>query len=87
MKNTRRDFLRMAATAAGATMMYQAMFDEVDEGTAILKVTNTPPDGLGLSKFVTYEGLPSDFYLKLVGEGGRLMRGEIKAEDEALIGK
>jgi hypothetical protein len=29
------------------------------------------------SQFVTYEGLPSDFYLKLTGAGGRLMRGEM----------
>jgi hypothetical protein len=36
------------------------MFDKVDEGTAIYKCTNDPP--LGESKFVTYEGLPSDHY-------------------------
>jgi hypothetical protein len=65
---------------AGASMVYQAMFDEVDEGTAIFKVTNDPP--IGESKFVTYEGLPSDFYLKLVGQATRMMRGEMPVTDE-----
>jgi len=51
---------------------YVAMFDEVDEGTAIFKVTNDPPVG----RFVTLEGLPSDFYLRLTGLGGRMLRGE-----------
>lgn len=63
-----------AAVDAGATMIYQAMFDEVDEGTAIFKCTNDPP--VGASPFLTYEGLPTDYYLKLVGDGGRLLRGE-----------
>ena len=50
----------------GCNMLYVAMFDEVDEGTAIFKCTNDPPQGDG-AKFIGYEGLPSDFYLKLVG--------------------
>jgi hypothetical protein len=62
------------AKKAGATMIYQAMFDEVNEGTAIFKCTDDPP--VGPSQFLTYEGLPSDFYLKLVGQAGRMMRGE-----------
>ncbi len=65
-----------AAKRAGAPGVYVAMFDEVDEGTAIFKCTNDVPVD-DRSKFVTYEGLPSDFYLRLTGEGGRLMRGEI----------
>lgn len=63
-----------AAKKAGASMIYVAMFDEVDEGTAIFKCTNDPP--VGANPFVTYEGLPSDHYLWLTGEGGRLIRGE-----------
>jgi hypothetical protein len=64
----------------GATMVYQAMFDEVDEGTAIFKCTNHPP--VGESKFLDYEGLPTDHYLWLVGQGRRLIRHEIQATDE-----
>ena len=60
------------ARKAGATMIYQAMFDEVDEGTAIFKCTDDPP--VGTSPFVNYEGLPSDFYLKLVGQMTRRLR-------------
>jgi len=57
----------------GVTMIYQAMFDEIDEGTAIFKVTNDPPVG-GVNRWVTYEGLPSDFYLKLVGNAAKELK-------------
>ncbi len=68
------------AKGAAATMIYQAMFDEMDEGTAIFKCTNEPP--VGESRFVTLEGLRSDHYLWLTGLGGKLLRGEVKASDE-----
>jgi len=48
------------------------MFDEVDEGTAIYKVSNVTPVG---KYFVTYEGLPPDWYLRLTGAATMMMRG------------
>jgi hypothetical protein len=58
------------------------MFDEVDEATAIFKVSNTPPTQ---ARFQTLEGLPSDWYLRLTGEGTRLLRGERAAGREMPI--
>jgi hypothetical protein len=65
----------VAAKRTGCDMLYIAMFDEVDEGTAIFKTTNEPPTGNG-GKFLTNDGLPNDHYLKLVGLAGRVFRGE-----------
>jgi arylsulfatase A-like enzyme len=70
-----------AAKRAGAKMIYVAMFDEVDEGTAIFKVTDNPPAGKGV-KLLNNEGLPSDHYLWLTGEGGRMLRGDIATKDK-----
>jgi hypothetical protein len=71
-------FWRQFVTAAelGAEMVYVAMFDEVDEGTAIFKVTNAPPKE---GPFATYDGLPADWYLRLTGEGAKVIRGEKRA--------
>lgn len=66
----------VAAKRAGAGMIYVAMFDEVDEGTAIFKCTNDTPVS-DTAKFLSYEGLPNDFYLKLTGSGARMLRGEL----------
>lgn len=64
-----------ATASAGSQSAYIAMFDEIDEATAIFKCTNNPP--VGASTFQTYEGLPSDHYLWLTGEGRRLLRWEL----------
>jgi hypothetical protein len=66
----------------GVDSAFVAMFDEVDEGTAIFKVTNDPPRE---AHFVGYDGLPSDWYLRLVGEGTRMLRGERPASVEIPI--
>ncbi|HEV3005208.1 MAG TPA: glycoside hydrolase family 71/99-like protein [Pirellulales bacterium] len=67
------------ASRAGASMIYVAMFDEMDEGTAIFKCTNDVP--VGASRFVTFDGLASDYYLWLTGMGRRLMLGEVQPTD------
>jgi len=66
----------LANKKAGCDMLYIAMFDEVDEATAIFKCSNNPPTSGG-SKFLTLDGLPSDFYLRLAGQAGKLLRDEI----------
>lgn len=68
------------AKRAGASMVYVAMFDEMDEGTAILKCSNNPP--AGASQFVTFDGLPSDHYLWLTGMGGKLLRSDLPESHE-----
>ncbi len=73
------------AVRAGATMVYQAMFDELDEATAIFKCIADPPGGEG--RFIDLEGVASDHYLKLVGEAGRMLRGEIPLQEQCpLVG-
>lgn len=47
------------------------MFGEVDEGRAIFKVTSSPT---AQGHFVGLEGLPSDWYLRLVGEAASRLR-------------
>lgn len=72
----------LQAKRANVSMVYVAMFDEVDEGTAIFKCVNDVPVG-EKSKFVTFEGLPSDFYLKMVGDGTKLIHNETSMREKA----
>ncbi len=63
------------AIVSGADMLYIAMFDEVNEGTAIFKVSDNPPVS-DVAKFVDNDGLPSDHYLWLTGEASKMLRKE-----------
>lgn len=73
-----RFYWSQIATAinAGASMLYVAMFDEVNEGTAIFKVSNEPPISESTTKFADLEGVPSDYYLRLTGEAAKMLRKE-----------
>jgi hypothetical protein len=68
---------------AGANVLFTAMFDEVDEGTAMIKAApsqaSTPAVGSFLTLDADGERLSSDFYLRLGGAAGQLLRHEIPA--------
>lgn len=64
------------AIESGATMIYVAMFDEIDEGTAIFKCAKNVP--VGESRFVPYEkDVPSDHYMWLAGRAAGMLKKEI----------
>jgi hypothetical protein len=69
------------SVAAGADNLFTAMYDELDEGTAILKMAATqadvPAQGTFLSLDVDGQPLPSDWYLRLAGAAGKMLRREI----------
>jgi hypothetical protein len=68
------------AKTEGAKSLYVAMFDEIDEGTAIYKVSNeghVPLNGDAGLKFVGVEdNLDTDYYLWLIGQGANWFHGE-----------
>jgi hypothetical protein len=72
-----RFYWQLISTAinAGARMLYVAMFDEVNEATAIFKCTDEPPKGKA-TEFIDMDHKPSDHYLWLTGEAGKILRGE-----------
>lgn len=69
----------VAAQKAGAEALYVAMFDEMDEGTAIFKTTHQPP--VGDSQFLAEPELPTDHYLWLTGAIGQLFKGKLPPSD------
>jgi len=65
----------------GAEMLYVAMFDEIDEGTAIFKCAKDVP--IGASKFVPYENeIPTDHYLWLTGQAAGILKKEIPFQSD-----
>jgi hypothetical protein len=75
--------------SAGAPMIFVAMFDEVDEGTAMFKLAPTTDQLPVGAKLVPLDAdgceLPSDWYLQLGGETGRMLRGEIPLDSKIPI--
>ncbi|WP_170207608.1 hypothetical protein [Luteibacter pinisoli] len=71
------------ARAVGADMVEIAMFNEVNEGTAMFKVAAHHSDAPAQAFWLTLDAdgldLPSDWYLKLAYEIGRMYRGETPA--------
>lgn len=67
------------ASQTGCAMLYVAMFDEVDEGTAVFKFDSNPPIS-ETEKFLTLEESAGDHYLRLVGEAAKGFRGERQIE-------
>jgi hypothetical protein len=69
------------AKLSGCNMIYGAMFDEVDEGTAMYKLAPTaneiPAQGSWVPLDIDGVSLPSDWYLRLANEASKMLRGDI----------
>jgi len=77
------------AMSAQCNMIYGAMFDEVDEGTAMLKMAPTkaqlPVEGTFVPLDIDGKALPGDWYLRVAGEATKLLRGEIPLTNQIPI--
>jgi hypothetical protein len=67
--------------SSGSTMLYNAMFDEIDEGTAMLKIcpkrSLAPSTGYWLTADADGYNLPSDWYLRLAGYAKKALCNQI----------
>ncbi len=66
----------------GVNMIFIAMFDEVDEATAIFKTSDNHPV---TDHWITLEGLPSDWYLNLALAANLMLKGAIPLTPEIPI--
>lgn len=65
----------VAASKTGTiNSAFIAMFDEINEGTQIMKIENNPPTQ---APFLTYDGATSDYYLRLVGLGAKMLKNHV----------
>jgi len=74
------------AVDAGSSMIFSAMFDEVDEGTAIFKTVATQNQLPSSPPFLSLDAdgcrLPSDWYLRVAGKASSVLRGEMPNSPE-----
>jgi hypothetical protein len=77
------------AKMAGAKVLKIAMFDEVNEGTAIFKAASrrkdAPDQGYWLTLDADGRELPSDWYLRLAGEITRMFHGDLRPDSRLPI--
>lgn len=75
--------LRNVLNYANATMVFGAMFDEVDEGTALYKIAATkaelPKEGQFIYASIDGEEVPGDTWLRLLGAAAETLHGEAAA--------
>jgi hypothetical protein len=74
---------------AGCTMVYGAMFDEMNEGTSMLKMAPTaaqlPTTATLVPLNIDGQNLPSDWYLRLADQASRMLRGQIPLQSQIPI--
>jgi hypothetical protein len=74
------------AVSIGAPMIYNAMFDEVDEDTAMYKIAASRRDQPAGVDLVSMDAdginLPNDWYLCLAGAATKMLRSEIPLTDQ-----
>jgi hypothetical protein len=74
------------AKTSGASFVKIAMFDEVNEGTAIFKATPTrkqaPEQGYWLTLDADGKTLPEDWYLRLTQSISAMFHGDVPATDQ-----
>ncbi|MDB6028062.1 MAG: hypothetical protein JWM68_4285, partial [Verrucomicrobiales bacterium] len=79
------------ALRTGCSMVYGAMFDEIDEGTALYKLAptmqTTPVPGTSSFIALDIDGktLPSDWYLRVTGQGTKTLNGTIPISEQLPI--
>jgi hypothetical protein len=62
----------VAASKTGTiNSAFVAMFDEINEGTQIMKIENKPPVQFS---FLNYDGATNDYYLRLLGLGAKMLK-------------
>lgn len=75
----------VAAHGAGAQFIKIAMFDEINEGTQLIKTSpsaaTSPDTGTWVNLDTDGYRLPSDWYLRIMYEAGRVFHGEVEPSD------